>query len=113
MSYFYEDKTIDRMSYSYGWAAACESALTCYSSVYLLKLPNAFVNVQKRICFLLGEQREMDFVIDIMPTFQFERVYSSPLKPGLHIVVIVVSTVANMFLTLFQAVLIHVNTSQA
>ena len=33
------------------------------------------------------------------------------LKPGLHIVVIVVSTVANMFLTLFQAVLIHVNIS--
>ena len=33
------------------------------------------------------------------------------LKPGLHIVVMVVSTVANMFLTLFQAVLIHVNTS--
>ena len=31
-------------------------------------------------------------------------------KPGLHIVVMVVSTVANMFLTLFQAVLIHVNT---
>ena len=33
------------------------------------------------------------------------------LKPGLHIVVMVVSTVANMFLTLFQAVLIHVDTS--
>ena len=32
------------------------------------------------------------------------------LKPGLHIVAMVVSTVANMFLTLFQAVLIHVNT---
>ena len=32
------------------------------------------------------------------------------IKPGLQIVVIVVSTVANMFLTLFQAVLIHVNT---
>ena len=32
------------------------------------------------------------------------------LKPGLHIVVMVVNTVANMFLTLFQAVLIHVNT---
>ena len=31
-------------------------------------------------------------------------------KPGLHMVVTVVSTVANMFLTLFQAVLIHVNT---
>ena len=33
-------------------------------------------------------------------------------KPGLHVVVVVmvVSTVANMFLTLFQAVLIHVNT---
>ena len=34
----------------------------------------------------------------------------SYLKPGLHIVVMVVSTVANMFLTLFQAVLIHVDT---
>ena len=32
------------------------------------------------------------------------------LKPGLHIVVMVVSTVANMFLTLFQTVLIYVNT---
>ena len=32
------------------------------------------------------------------------------LKRGLHIVVMVVITVANMFLTLFQAVLIHVNT---
>ena len=32
------------------------------------------------------------------------------LKPGLHIVVMVVSTIANMFLTLFQAVLIHVDT---
>ena len=32
------------------------------------------------------------------------------LNLGLHIVVMVVSTVANMFLTLFQAVLIHVNT---
>ena len=33
------------------------------------------------------------------------------LKPGLHIVVVmVVSTVANMFLALFQTVLIHVNT---
>ena len=32
------------------------------------------------------------------------------IKPGLHIVVIVASTVANMFLTVFQAVLIHVNT---
>ena len=31
-------------------------------------------------------------------------------KPGLHIAVMVVSTVANMFLTLFQAVLVHVNT---
>ena len=31
-------------------------------------------------------------------------------KPGLHIVVMVVSTVSNTFLTLFQAVLIHVNT---
>ena len=30
-------------------------------------------------------------------------------KPGLHIVVMVVSTVFNMFLTLFQAVLIHMN----
>ena len=29
------------------------------------------------------------------------------LKPDLHIVVMVVSTVANMFLTLFQAILIH------
>ena len=29
---------------------------------------------------------------------------------GLHIGVMVVSTVANMFLTVFQAVLIHVNT---
>ena len=29
------------------------------------------------------------------------------LKPGLHIAVMVVSTVANMFLTLLQAVLIH------
>ena len=32
------------------------------------------------------------------------------LKPGLHIVVMVVSTVANIFLTLFRSVLIHVNT---
>ena len=32
------------------------------------------------------------------------------LKPGLHIVVMVVSIVANMFLTLSQAVLIQVNT---
>ena len=32
------------------------------------------------------------------------------LNPGLHIVVMVVNTVVNMFLTLFQAVLIHVNT---
>ena len=32
------------------------------------------------------------------------------IKPGFHIVVMVVSIVANMFLTLFQAVLIHVNT---
>ena len=32
------------------------------------------------------------------------------LKPSLHIVVMDVSTVANMFLILFQAVLIHVNT---
>ena len=32
------------------------------------------------------------------------------LKPGLHMVIMVVSTVANMFLTLFQAVLIHMNT---
>ena len=29
------------------------------------------------------------------------------LKPGLHIAVMVVSTIVNMFLTLFQAVLIH------
>ena len=32
------------------------------------------------------------------------------LKPGLHIVVMVVRTFANMFPTLSQAVLIHVNT---
>ena len=32
------------------------------------------------------------------------------LKPGLHTVVMVVSTVAYMFLTLFHAVLIHVKT---
>ena len=32
------------------------------------------------------------------------------IKPCLHIVLMVVSTVANTFLTLFQAVLIHVNT---
>ena len=31
-------------------------------------------------------------------------------KPGVHIVVMVVSTLANMFVTQFQAVLIHVNT---
>ena len=31
-------------------------------------------------------------------------------KSGLHMVVMVVSIVANMFLTVFQAVLIHVNT---
>ena len=35
---------------------------------------------------------------------------SQTIKPGLHIVVMVVSTVANMFLTLFQAVLVNVNT---
>ena len=34
----------------------------------------------------------------------------STFKPGLHIVVMVVSTIANMFLTLFQAVLTHANT---
>ena len=43
-------------------------------------------------------------------SFDGLKVFVSPLKPGLHIVVMVVSTVANMFLTLFQAVLIHVNT---
>ena len=32
------------------------------------------------------------------------------LKPGLHKVVMVVSTVASMFLTLSQAIMIHVNT---
>ena len=32
------------------------------------------------------------------------------IKPDLHIVVMAVSTVSNMFLTLFQAVLVHVNT---
>ena len=32
------------------------------------------------------------------------------IKPGLHIVIMVVSTVASMFLTLFQAVSMHVNT---
>ena len=31
-------------------------------------------------------------------------------KLGLHMVVMVISTVANMFLTLFRAVLIYVNT---
>ena len=35
---------------------------------------------------------------------------STVIKPGLHIVVMAVSTVANMFLTLVQAVLIQVNT---
>ena len=37
-------------------------------------------------------------------------VVAGHVKPGLHIVVMVVSTVANMFRILFQAVLIHVNT---
>ena len=41
----------------------------------------------------------------------FVNIFAWSLKPSLHIVVMVVSTVANMFLTLFQAVLIHVNTS--
>ena len=45
----------------------------------------------------------------------FENVFElfhikSSLKPGLHIVLMVVSTVVNIFLTLFQAVLIHVDT---
>ena len=49
-------------------------------------------------------------------TFAYPRYYAlgfhskfEKLKPGLHIVVMVASTVADIFLTLFQAVLIHVN----
>ena len=38
------------------------------------------------------------------------RLLRPSIKPGLHIAVMVVSSVANMFLALFQAVLIHVNT---
>ena len=41
---------------------------------------------------------------------RFTFVHPEPLNPGLHIVVLIVSTVANMFLTLFQTVLIQVNT---
>ena len=43
-------------------------------------------------------------------SFGLRQFFAETLKPGLHIVVMIVSTVANMFLTLFQAVLIHVNT---
>ena len=41
-------------------------------------------------------------------SFTFQLSQTAVVKPGLHIVVMVVRTVANMFLTLFQAVLIHV-----
>ena len=47
--------------------------------------------------------------------FHFESVFQAPLHnrtvgPGFRIVVMIVSTVANMFPTLSQAILIHVNT---
>ena len=43
----------------------------------------------------------------LLVTFQPSQ--TAVVKAGLHIVVMVVSTITNTFLTLFQAVLIHVN----
>ena len=51
-----------------------------------------------------------DFVGIFNLSLELSALNFSNFKPGLHIVVMVVCTVANMFLTLFQAVLIHVKT---
>ena len=56
------------------FADTCESALTTLRN--LLKLPKAYVNVQKRIRFLQDAQVEMVFIIEIMPNFQHEHLYS-------------------------------------
>ena len=45
----------------------------------LLKLSKAYVNVQSRIRFPLDAQVEMGFIIEIMPNFQHEYLYSPSL----------------------------------
>ena len=45
-----------------------------------------------------------------MPRAQEVKLGRRILKPGLHMALMDVSSIANMFLTLSQAVLIHVNT---
>ena len=50
------------------------------------------------------------FVTGVQGHIANKHVVVAKVKLGLHIVVMVVSTIANMFLTLFQAVLIHINT---
>ena len=52
----------------------CESAFLTLQN--LLKLPKASVNVQKMHSFPLNAQIEMVFIIDIMPNFQHEQLYS-------------------------------------
>ena len=49
----------------------------------------------------------MQSSVNFLKACQFSDVQ---LNPGVHIAVMAASTVANMFLTLFQAVLIHVDT---
>ena len=57
----------------------------------------------------------LSFRIEISGFLRFLTIIKINVKPGPHIVVMAVSTVANMFLTLFQAVFVNtlIITSQA
>ena len=50
------------------------------------------------------------FVANMRFYFVYESHCTVTVKPGFHIVVMIVSIVSNMFPILFQAILIHVNT---
>ena len=82
--------------------------ISCNGSIFRSLLPHG----DQTIAGLL-EKHVLKPMLAILATYMETRLKSHQsviVKPGLHIAVTVVSTVANMFLTLFQAVLIDVNT---
>ena len=73
----------------------------------MLKSPFGKLQLSLRLLFVLAmEQTLLRMFLNIWRHILFpgDLHMMSLFKPGLHIVVMVVSTIANMFLTLFQAI---------
>ena len=61
------------------YCIAQRPVVTYHNSAKPPETSKSVLNVQKRIRFPLDAQVEMAFIIDIMPVFQLEHLYSSPL----------------------------------